>query len=171
MTTCWGDCRLERIASQRQHRIFMESSSSREGGPGGQCLAWAWMDVMELAGRLAQEHAQELKEVLRLPGEQANQARTQLQALAQAVHHILSTSRSIVDGKEGKEGCATMQTVKQEEECPSEKVRCGHGGPCIPSTVRRLVLCTRAIASDPCLRVCARTAGGGPGWGGFGVGW
>jgi hypothetical protein len=33
------------------------------------------MDVMELAGRLAQQHAQELKEVLRLEGDRANQAR------------------------------------------------------------------------------------------------
>jgi hypothetical protein len=40
------------------------------------------MDVMELAGRLAQQHAQELVEVLRVPGDQASQARTNLQGLA-----------------------------------------------------------------------------------------
>jgi hypothetical protein len=50
-------------------------SSPLEGGPGGPCLAWAWMDVMELAGRLAQQHAQELKEMLRLEGDRVNQAR------------------------------------------------------------------------------------------------
>jgi hypothetical protein len=44
--------------------------------------------------------------VLRLPGDRANQARTQLQALAQALHHILatSTSSSISDGE--REGSA-----------------------------------------------------------------
>jgi hypothetical protein len=52
--------------------------------------------VVELAGRLAQQHAHELKKVLGLPGDQADQARTQLQALAQALHHILSS-----DGEEG----------------------------------------------------------------------
>jgi hypothetical protein len=64
-------------------------SSPAAPGPGG-ALAWAWMDVMELAGRLAQQNAKELKEMLRLPGDQANQARTQLQALAQALDHILN---------------------------------------------------------------------------------
>jgi hypothetical protein len=82
----------------------MAISSCPEGGPGGGAsLAWAWMDVMELAGRLAQQHAHELKEVLRLPGDRANQARTQLQALAQALNHILITSSSST-GDDEKEG-------------------------------------------------------------------
>jgi hypothetical protein len=44
--------------------------------PGPWARAWpgpGWT-VMELAGRLAQQHAQELKDVLRLPGDQAKQA-------------------------------------------------------------------------------------------------
>jgi hypothetical protein len=104
----------------------MAMASPPEGGPGGPCLAWAWMDVMELAGRLAQQHAQELKEVLRLPGDRANQARTQLQALAQALHHILSTSTS---GGEGEERGSARAMAMEEEggERSTEEVRCARG--------------------------------------------
>jgi hypothetical protein len=82
-----------------------------------------------LAGRLAQQHTQELKEVLRLPGDRANQARTQLQALAQALHHILATSisTSISDGKErGDDGPMAME--EEGGERSKEEVRCGRGG-------------------------------------------
>jgi hypothetical protein len=104
--------------------------SLHEGGPGrGASLASAWMDVMELAGRLAQQHAQELKEVLRLPGDKAKQARTQLQVLAQALHHILATSTtsSISDGEErGRDGAMAME--KEGKERSLEQVRCEQGG-------------------------------------------
>jgi hypothetical protein len=79
------------------------------------------MDVMELAGRLAQQHAQELKEVLRLEGDRANQARTQLQALAQALHHILSSSSSS-EGEERESDAATTMAVEAEGRT-SEEVR------------------------------------------------
>jgi hypothetical protein len=86
--------------------INMASPSSPEGGPGGAgaSLALACLDMVDLAGRLAQQHAQELKELLRLPGDHANQARTKLQALAQALHHILSISTSA--GEDGGSGGA-----------------------------------------------------------------
>jgi hypothetical protein len=76
----------------------MPSPSSLGGA--GASLALACLDMVDLAGRLAQQHAQELKEVLRLEGDRANQARTKLQVLAQALHHILSTSSS--DGEYGR---------------------------------------------------------------------
>jgi 2-polyprenyl-6-methoxyphenol hydroxylase-like FAD-dependent oxidoreductase len=89
----------------------MASASPPEGGHGAPCLAWGLMDVMELAGRLAQQHAQELKEVLRLKADRAKQARTQLQALAQALHHILGTSTSTSgDGEErGSDGAMAVE--------------------------------------------------------------
>jgi hypothetical protein len=107
-------CRVARTLSQRQPCIYMASASPSEGGPGGPCLAWAWMDVMELAGRLAQQHAQELKEVLRLEGDRANQARTQLQALAQALHDILSTSTSSDGEERGGDGAMAMEEEVEE---------------------------------------------------------
>jgi hypothetical protein len=76
----------------------------------------ACLDVMELAGRLAQQHAQELKEALRLPGDRANQARTQLQALAQTLHHILSS-----DGEE-RGATAAMVLKEQGAQHSSEEV-------------------------------------------------
>jgi hypothetical protein len=107
----------------------MAIASPPEGGAGGPCLAWAWMDVMELAGRLAQQHAQELKEVLRLEGDRADQARTQLQALAQALHHILSTSTSTSTSSEGEERGDGGATAMEEEveALPAEEVRCSQG--------------------------------------------
>jgi hypothetical protein len=103
----------------------MAMASPPEGGPGGACLAWAWMDVMELAGRLAQQHAQELKEVLRLEGDRASQARAQLQALAQALHHILGTGPgSGGDGAERGSDGAAMAMEEEVEALPSEEVRC-----------------------------------------------
>jgi hypothetical protein len=102
-----------------------QSGPSGEGGSQGPCLAWAWMDVMELAGRLAQQHAQELKEVLRLEGDRANQARTQLQALAQALHHILSTSS---EGEDERGGDGAMAMEEEGGERSMEEVSCGHGG-------------------------------------------
>jgi hypothetical protein len=73
----------------------------------------ACLDVVELAERLAQ---QELKGLLRLPGDQAHQTRTQLQALAQALHHILSS-----DGEE--EGSAGAMAMEEEAgERPTEEV-------------------------------------------------
>jgi hypothetical protein len=115
---------------------MVQVGSSPEGGhAGGPCLAWAWMDVMELAGRLAQQHAQELKEVLRLPGDRANQARTQLQAIAQALHHILSTSTSTTADEEdqGRGSGGAMAMEEERGERSMEEVRCRHGGHCIPS--------------------------------------
>jgi hypothetical protein len=102
------------------------------GPAGGPCLAWACLDVMELAGRLAQQHAHELKEVLRLPGDRANQARTQLQALVQALHHVLSTSSSRVDMEErGSDGAMAME--EEGGERSMEEVSLGHRGrACIP---------------------------------------
>jgi hypothetical protein len=90
--------------------------------------ALACLDVMELAGWLAQQHAQELKEVLRLPGDRANQARTQLQALAQLLHNTLCTSSS-GDGEErGSDGAMAMAV--EADACTSEKVRLSPtGGP------------------------------------------
>jgi hypothetical protein len=77
---------------------------------------------MELAGRLAQQYAQELKDVLQLEGDRANQARTQLQALAQALHHILSTSTSSSsDGEEGGSDGA-MAMVEEVGERSIEEV-------------------------------------------------
>jgi hypothetical protein len=92
------------------------SSSPPEGGSASPCLAGAWLDVMELAGRLAQQHAKELKDVLRLQGDQANKARIQLKALAQALHHILSTSSTSHDhgGKEGRDGAVGMEEAREE---------------------------------------------------------
>jgi hypothetical protein len=99
-------------------------SSSEARGPGRSlCGAWACLDVMELAGRLAQQHAQELKEVLRLEGDRANQARTQLHALAQALHHILSTSTSTSDGEERESGAMAMEEDGGERS--AGEVRCG----------------------------------------------
>jgi hypothetical protein len=95
---------------------------SPEGGPGRSlCGAWACLDVMELAGRLAQQHAQELKEVLRLPGDRANKARTQLHALAQALHQLLSIP-SISDD-EGRGGTGAMVLNEQCLESSSEELR------------------------------------------------
>jgi hypothetical protein len=109
-----------------------QAGSSPEGGPGGPCLAWAWMDVMELAGRLAQQHAQELKELLRLEGDRANQARIQLQALAQALHHILSTSTrtststsTSTDEAEEKGGDGAMEMEEEGGERSTEEVSLG----------------------------------------------
>jgi hypothetical protein len=111
-----------------KHSEHMAIASPPEGGPGGPCLAWAWMDVMELAGRLAQQHAQELKEVLRLEGDRANQARTQLQALAQALHDILSSSTTTSSSEGGERGSDGARMVAQEVEAP-EEVRCRHADP------------------------------------------
>jgi hypothetical protein len=95
----------------------------------GASLALACLDVMELAGRLAQQHAQELKQVLRLPGEQSHQARTKLQALAQALHHILSTSTSTSsDGEEERGGDGTAAMEEEGQERLTEEVRCGRLG-------------------------------------------
>jgi hypothetical protein len=106
----------------------MESSSSPEGGPGGPCLALACLDVMELAGRLARKHAQDLKNLLRLPGEEANQARIQLQALAQALYDILSTSTTS-GGREERGSDGAMAVTEEEGGEPSSvEVRCGRGG-------------------------------------------
>jgi hypothetical protein len=80
---------------------------------------------MELAGRLARKHAQDLKEMLRLPGEEANRARTQLQALAQALHDILTTST----GSDGEEETGSDRAMAMEEEgaeASSFEVGCGH---------------------------------------------
>jgi hypothetical protein len=74
---------------------------------------------MELAGRLAQQHAQELKEVLQLPGDQAIEARSKLQTLAQALHHILSSSDD-----EGRGGVDTVAMEEEGAERASEEVRC-----------------------------------------------
>jgi hypothetical protein len=61
---------------------------------------------MESAGRLAQDHAQELREVLRVPGDKADQVRRQLRALARALNHILcEEEEGVSDG-----------TVAMEEE-------------------------------------------------------
>jgi hypothetical protein len=117
------------------------ASSPEKGGPGGPCLALAWMDVMELAGRLAQQHAQELKEVLRLEGDRANQARTQLQALAQALHHILSTSSSSDGEERGDDGAMVTEEEGVDRSMEMEEVSCGHGGTTgRPSPVKTLRL-------------------------------
>jgi hypothetical protein len=120
----------------------MASLVSLEGGSGGPCLAWAWMDVMELAGRLALQHAQELKEVLRLEGDRANQARTQLQALAQALHHILSTTSSRSDGEEtgGAEATMAVEEEGKERSMEMEEVSFGGWGHCRP--IREHPSCT-----------------------------
>jgi hypothetical protein len=82
---------------------------SRGCGP----ASGAWMlEVMDLAGRLAQHHAQELKEVLRVPGDQAKQARTQLQALVEALHHILS----ITSEEEGRGSDGAMAVEEEGEQ-------------------------------------------------------
>jgi hypothetical protein len=78
---------------------------------------------MELAGRLAQQHAQELKEVLRLEGDRANQARTQLQALAEALHHILSTSTSSSEGEDKRGSDEAMAMAVEADERTLEEVR------------------------------------------------
>jgi hypothetical protein len=72
--------------------------------------------MVELAGRLAQQHAQELKEVLRLERDRANEARTQLHALAQALQHILSTSSSTAGTEEerGNDGAMAMEEERGE---------------------------------------------------------
>jgi uncharacterized membrane protein YgaE (UPF0421/DUF939 family) len=97
------------------------------GGSAGSGLGLAWMDVMELAGRLAQQHAQELVEVLRLPGDQASQARTKLQALAQALHHILNISTSSSNDEEEERGSDGAMAMEEEEggegrSCEEEEV-------------------------------------------------
>jgi hypothetical protein len=80
--------------------------------------------MVDLAGRLAQQHAQELKEVLRLPGDQATHARTKLQVLAQALHHILSTSTS--SGEEESGGNGAMAMDEEGGERTVEEVSFGH---------------------------------------------
>jgi hypothetical protein len=142
-----------------------------EGGLGGPSVAWACLDMMELAGRLAQQHAQELKEVLRLEGYRVNQARTQLQALAQALHHILSTSTSTSDdGEERGSGGATMAMEEKRMERSTEEVsrvrggRCSSGGPC-PYTWSFRVYPGKRAANFAC--VIAGTVGRGPGCDGW----
>jgi hypothetical protein len=94
----------------------------------GASLALACLDMVDLAGRLAQQHAQELMEVLRLPGDQANQARIKLQALAHALHHILSTSTSTSSGEgEERESAMAMAMEKEGGERSVEEVSLGHG--------------------------------------------
>jgi hypothetical protein len=110
----------------------MAIASTPEGGPEGPCLAWAWMEVMGLAGRLAQQHAQELKEVLRLPGDRANQARTKLQALAQALHHILSTSTSATRDGEERGGTGALVNEEAREERSMEELSRGPQGTSCP---------------------------------------
>jgi hypothetical protein len=111
------------LHEHREHSLHMAVSAS----PGGPCLAWAWMDVMELAGRLAQQHAQELKEVLQMPGDEGIKARTQLQALAQALHHILSTTTITSDGGEqGREGATAAMEEEGEERSSEEVSSSGH---------------------------------------------
>jgi hypothetical protein len=135
------------------------------------------MDVMELAGRLALQHAQEPKEVLRLEGDRANQARIQLQALAQALHHILSTSTSGGEGEErGRDGAAAME--EEVETLSAEEVRWLSGGhwlllrsrPSGSLVYGRLRPGQGWRAADP-FGVCTGTAGGGPGWRGCVLGW
>jgi hypothetical protein len=111
-----------------------QAGSSPEGGPGRSlCGAWACLDVMELAGRLAQQHGQELQEVLRLEGDRANQARTQLHALAQTLHHILKTSSSSSSsssssrGEKERGGDGAMAVEEEGAEPLSVEVRCGRG--------------------------------------------
>jgi hypothetical protein len=96
----------------------MAVSSSPDGSQ-GPCLAQAFLNMVELAGRLAQQHAEELKKVLRVPGDGANQARTQLQALAQALHDILSTSSG--EGEERESG-GTVPMEEGGEERASQEV-------------------------------------------------
>jgi hypothetical protein len=118
----------------------MASASPPEGGPGGAgaSLALACLDMADLAGRLAQQHAEELKAVLRLPGDQANQARTKLETLAQALHYILSTSTSSSDGEErGSYGAIAME--EGGEERMMEEVSCSHGGHGTSMNIRSLV--------------------------------
>jgi hypothetical protein len=100
-----------------------QPASQPEGGPLGPWGAWACLEMVELAGRLAQQHAQELKDVLQLPGDRVNQARTQLQALAQALHHMLSTSTSTSDGEERESGAMAMEENGRERS--AGEVRCG----------------------------------------------
>jgi hypothetical protein len=63
--------------------------------------------------------------VLRLDGVRANQARTQLQALAQALHHILSTSTSSEREERESDGAVAMEEGGQRS---MEEVSCRHGG-------------------------------------------
>jgi hypothetical protein len=98
------------------------------------------MDVMELAGRLAQQHAQELVEVLRLPGDHASQARTKLQALAQALHHILNTTSSSEEEEDrGSDGATAMEEGRQHDKSRHSQV-----GKQSPATAR----CRAALASS-----------------------
>jgi hypothetical protein len=84
--------------------------------------AWTWWSWR--GGAL--KHAQDLKEVLRLPGEEANKARTQLQALAQALHDILTTSTSTSTSSEEERGSVGATAMEQQgEERTSEELRCG----------------------------------------------
>jgi hypothetical protein len=125
--------RSSRRINKLKHSIKM-AGSSPEDGPGGPCLAWAWMDVMELAGRLARQHTPEIKELLRSGGDRAKQAHTELEALAQALHHILnnpttttsSSSSSSDGGERGRDGAMVME--EGSEERTMEEVRCGYGG-------------------------------------------
>jgi hypothetical protein len=89
--------------------------TSFEGAPllGG---AWARVDVMELAGRLGEQHTQELKEVLRLPGDRANQARTKLQALASLLQHIFGNSNTTNSNAEDETGGESVMAVEGEGE-------------------------------------------------------
>jgi hypothetical protein len=124
---------------------------------------------MELAGWLAQQHAQELKEVLRLPGDRASQARTQLQALAQALHNTLSndssTSTSTDDG-EGRGSHGAMAMEEEGEERSMEEVRCG-----VVRIVRQHCHIRQVTTKCPLTRGCMWWHGRRrPGWGGFGVG-
>jgi hypothetical protein len=118
---------------------------------------------MELAGRLAQQHARELKGVLRLEGDRANQARTQLQALAQALHNILSTSTtttttssssSIITTTIATRNAAEEETTdgrggKPETRSPTEVSRGLGGGACGPGDVKPLVCALSRQAAGP----------------------
>jgi hypothetical protein len=115
--SCGGRCRLglsyKRISTWRALV-----------GLGAPLFDLACLDMVELAGRLAQQHAQELKEVLRLPGDQANEARTKLEALAQALHHILMHSTSGGEERGGDRGTA-MEEVGEERSMTEVRWRCG----------------------------------------------